>query len=172
MLCSATAAASLMHPVLCISPHVLDPMRWIPCAGSHALDPMRWIPCAGSHALDPMRWIPCAGSHVLDPMYWIPCPQALDEALRRGVDLRGYTYWSLLDNFEWQAGYRPRFGLARTDYDSMARTLRPSSSMLRDVIRRQQQPRSEKSPSRRRKGSGKEASPPIHRPPAVQRQHS
>ena len=43
-------------------------------------------------------------------------------ALADGVDVRGYTYWSLLDNFEWAEGFRPRFGLYRVDYATLART--------------------------------------------------
>ena len=43
-----------------------------------------------------------------------------------GVDIRGYLYWSLLDNFEWAEGYAPRFGLYAVDYVTQARTLRAS----------------------------------------------
>jgi beta-glucosidase len=35
--------------------------------------------------------------------------------LRNGIDVRGYTYWSTLDNFEWIFGYRPTFGLIELD---------------------------------------------------------
>ena len=63
--------------------------------------------------------------------------QAVRTAMDEGADIRGYTYWSLLDNFEWAEGFRPRFGLAHTDYETQARTLRPSCEMLRGVISRQ-----------------------------------
>ncbi len=56
-------------------------------------------------------------------------------ALADGIDVRGYTYWSLLDNFEWAFGYRPRFGLVAVDRDSFVRTPKPSAAWLREVAR-------------------------------------
>lgn len=38
------------------------------------------------------------------------------EAIQAGVDLRGYFYWSLLDNYEWHQGFWPRFGLIEIDH--------------------------------------------------------
>jgi beta-glucosidase len=52
---------------------------------------------------------------------------ALDEAMRRGVDVRGYFAWSLLDNFEWSYGYEKRFGLVHVDYATQARTPKDSA---------------------------------------------
>lgn len=52
---------------------------------------------------------------------------AMRNALHEGVDLRGYLHWSLLDNFEWNKGRWPRFGLVKVDYETMARTPRPSA---------------------------------------------
>jgi beta-glucosidase len=51
---------------------------------------------------------------------------AAGAALRRGVPLRGYFAWSLLDNFEWSEGYRQRFGLVDVDYATQERRIRDS----------------------------------------------
>jgi beta-glucosidase/6-phospho-beta-glucosidase/beta-galactosidase len=48
-------------------------------------------------------------------------------AIARGADIRGYTYWALTDNFEWQSGYCPKFGLYTVDYTSAMRTRTPAN---------------------------------------------
>jgi beta-glucosidase len=53
--------------------------------------------------------------------------EAAHRAIADGVDLRGYYVWSLMDNFEWAFGYRPRFGLVHVDYATQARTLKRSA---------------------------------------------
>ena len=52
-----------------------------------------------------------------------------------GLDVRGYFYWSLLDNFEWASGFCPRFGLYTVDRSTAARTERPSARVYADVAR-------------------------------------
>ena len=47
-------------------------------------------------------------------------------AMDRGVPVDGYFCWSLLDNFEWAAGYEPRFGLVYVDYDTQRRVIKDS----------------------------------------------
>jgi beta-glucosidase len=54
-------------------------------------------------------------------------------ALADGIDVRGYTHWSLLDNFEWVFGYAPRFGLVEVDRTTFARTPKPSARWLAGV---------------------------------------
>lgn len=51
-----------------------------------------------------------------------------------GVDMRGYFYWSLLDNFEWDKGFWPKFGLASVNVDTKARTLRTSAQTYATII--------------------------------------
>ena len=61
---------------------------------------------------------------------------ALQRAMDEGVQLEGYLHWSLIDNFEWDKGRWPRFGLAEVDYDTGKRTLRPSAQWFGRVIKR------------------------------------
>jgi beta-glucosidase len=55
--------------------------------------------------------------------------------LQDGIDVRGYTYWSALDNFEWILGYRPTFGLVAVDRSTQQRTVKPSARLLGEIAR-------------------------------------
>jgi beta-glucosidase/6-phospho-beta-glucosidase/beta-galactosidase len=55
-------------------------------------------------------------------------------AIDRGVDIRGYFHWSLVDNFEWAEGFCPKFGLFRYDAQTGARSKRPSADLYRAII--------------------------------------
>jgi beta-glucosidase len=60
---------------------------------------------------------------------------AVSKAIADGADVRGYLHWSLLDNFEWDKGYWPKFGLIAIDRTTMVRTVRPSALVYRDIIK-------------------------------------
>lgn len=61
--------------------------------------------------------------------------QWIHKAIQKGADVRGYFYWSLLDNFEWDKGFWPRFGLVEMDYKTLARKPRSSFYVYRDIIK-------------------------------------
>ena len=60
----------------------------------------------------------------------------MHNCLKSGIDVRGYIHWSLMDNYEWVFGYRPKFGLVSVDRQTQARTLKPSARFLGDIARR------------------------------------
>jgi beta-glucosidase len=61
--------------------------------------------------------------------------RGVENVLRDGVEVLGYTYWSALDNFEWAFGYGPTFGLVGVDRATQQRTVKPSGHWLGEVAR-------------------------------------
>lgn len=59
---------------------------------------------------------------------------AVLDAAEAGVDVRGYFYWSLFDNYEWAWGYDKRFGIVRVDYDTQERSLKDSAREYARII--------------------------------------
>ena len=55
-------------------------------------------------------------------------------AIQSGINVKGFFYWSLLDNFEWDKGFDPRFGLIEVDYKTQERHIRPSALVYTDII--------------------------------------
>jgi beta-glucosidase len=89
----------------------------------------------GAAFYDPPQ-VPPGG--IVDPLridYYRTHLHAVRAAMRRGVDVRGYFAWSLLDNYEWAAGFSKRFGIVHVDYATQARTLKASARYYREVIR-------------------------------------
>lgn len=61
--------------------------------------------------------------------------EGLRGAIHDGVDVRGYIYWSFLDNYEWMSGYGPKFGLVSVDRTTQQRTPKPSAYHFARLIR-------------------------------------
>jgi beta-glucosidase len=64
----------------------------------------------------------------------------MGRAMSGGAQVAGYLYWSLLDNFEWAEGFKPRFGLIEVDYETMERNVRPSAEKMMNLIYTRQFP--------------------------------
>jgi beta-glucosidase len=73
---------------------------------------------------DAMRWEYIA-SHL----------RSVHKAMEKGILVTGYLYWSLLDNFEWDKGFAPRFGLIDMDYKTQQRTVRESAVKFSKVCK-------------------------------------
>lgn len=68
---------------------------------------------------------------IKESLYW------LFKAKAEQIDIFGYLHWSLIDNYEWDSGFTPRFGLIKVDYDdNFNRTIRPSALMYRELIKK------------------------------------
>ena len=61
---------------------------------------------------------------------------ALNKGLQDGLDIRGYFYWTLMDNFEWAEGYKMKFGLYEVDFETQERTLRESSNLFAKMVKK------------------------------------
>ena len=78
----------------------------------------------GEEVQDPDR-VEFLRSHILAAM----------DAYDKGVDLRGFFVWSLVDNFEWNSGYTMPFGIVQVDFETQRRTLKSSARFFADVAR-------------------------------------
>ncbi len=112
---------ALTRVLLWVKEHYGDVPLYITENGAAFYDPPR---AAAGEVDDPLR-VQYLRDHLL----------AARDAMRAGVDLRGYFAWSLLDNYEWSAGYSPRFGLVHVDFESQARTPKASARYYSRVIR-------------------------------------
>jgi beta-glucosidase len=61
---------------------------------------------------------------------------ATKSAIDQGANVKGFFYWSLLDNYEWAFGYEKRFGLVHVDFETLKRTPKSSYHALRRAIAR------------------------------------
>ena len=81
---------------------------------------------------------PVAVGEVDDPLrvaYYRDHLRAARRAIERGVNLRGYFAWSLLDNYEWAAGYAKRFGIVHVDFATQKRTPKRSARFYSEIVR-------------------------------------
>ena len=74
---------------------------------------------------------------INDPLridYYRSHLRAVHDAIRQGVDVRGYFAWSLMDNLEWSLGFSKRFGLVHVNFETLERTPKDSATFYSDVI--------------------------------------
>lgn len=69
---------------------------------------------------------------IREGLYW------LFKSKAEGTDIFGYLHWALTDNFEWDSGFDPKFGLIKIDYKDFSRSVRPSALIYRDLIKKYQ----------------------------------
>jgi len=59
--------------------------------------------------------------------------EEIKKAKKEGLDIAGYFYWSLMDNFEWVEGYSMKFGLYEVDFKTLERKIRKSAYIYKDI---------------------------------------
>ena len=59
--------------------------------------------------------------------------EAIHRVINKGVNLKGYFVWSLIDNFEWVYGYSKKYGLVHIDHNTQKRTWKRSAYWYRDL---------------------------------------
>jgi beta-glucosidase len=62
----------------------------------------------------------------------------LENCIRQGMDIRGYFYWSLIDNYEWLQGLDARFGLYKVDFNTLERTPTNAAAYYSYIIKNRQ----------------------------------
>ncbi len=73
-------------------------------------------------------------SDRIRPWVLVKTLENIHSLVQRGFDIRGYFHWSLVDNFEWNEGWKLRFGLFEVDPGSQKRTPRLSARLYRDIV--------------------------------------
>ena len=73
-------------------------------------------------------------SDKIRPMFIKRYLYAMDKAMSERIDVRGYFYWSLMDNFEWAEGYDGKFGLYNVDRTTLERNLRKGSEAFVEIV--------------------------------------
>lgn len=68
--------------------------------------------------------------------YIVAYLKELYHAIRSGVNVKGYFHWSLLDNFEWDKGFKARFGLVEVDFRTLQRRVRGSAQVYAEIARK------------------------------------
>jgi len=77
---------------------------------------------------------------VLRSRFLVDHLRAVAEALRCGIPVFGYLWWSLIDNYEWAEGFAPRFGLFAVDYRTQKRHPRPAAHLFARICRHRRLP--------------------------------
>jgi beta-glucosidase len=111
----------LTNTLVWVKEHYGDLPLYVTENGSAFYDPPT---VNGSELSDPLR-VEYLRTHLL----------AAHDAIKKGVNLRGYFAWSLLDNFEWSLGYSKRFGIVHVDFETQRRTPKASARLYSEVIR-------------------------------------
>lgn len=110
---------------------LLDTLLWVK---ERYGNPPLYITENGAAFFDPPKAI-CG--RVPDPLrvnYLNLHLKAVHGAIARGVDIRGYMVWSLLDNLEWSLGFSKRFGVVHVDFETLQRTLKDSARYYARIV--------------------------------------